>query len=108
MRIATFNLESLGNRRRRHGASFEERAAVLRPQLERLKADILCLQEVDASKVGNTRRAVDLERLLDGTPYAKHNLLISVLEVGPADVHNLAVLTRLPVLEEHNNQAHFG
>lgn len=101
MRIATFNLESFGNRRR-HGASFEERAAVLRPQLERLKADILCLQEVDAPKVGNTRRAVDLERLLDGTLYAKHTLAISVLGAGPADVHNLAVLTRLPVFEEHS------
>ena len=28
--------------------------------------------------------------------------MISSLGVGPADVHNLAVLTRLPVLEEHN------
>jgi endonuclease/exonuclease/phosphatase family metal-dependent hydrolase len=101
MRLATFNLESLGSTRR-HGASFEERAAVLRPQLERLKADILCLQEVDATKVGDTRRAVDLERLLEGTPYAKHRLVISSLGVGPADVHNLAVLTRLPALEEHN------
>src|SRR4249919_3839479 len=81
MRLATFNLESLGSTRR-HGASFEERAAVLRPQLERLKADILCLQEVDASKVGDTRRAADLERLLEGTPYAKHRLVISSLGVG--------------------------
>ena len=39
MRLATFNLESLGSTRRQ-GASFEERATVLRPQLERLKADI--------------------------------------------------------------------
>ena len=103
MRIATFNLENLGSTRR-HGASFEERAAVLRPQLERLKADILCLQEVDASKVGDTRRAVDLERLVEGTPYAEHLLVISSgpLGVGPADVHNLAVLTRLPVVEKHD------
>ena len=100
MRITTFNLESLGNRRR-HGASFEERAAVLRPQLERVKADILCLQEVDASKAGNTRRAVDLERLVEGTPYAKHRLVVSSMGDGPADVHNLAVLSRLPIIEEH-------
>jgi endonuclease/exonuclease/phosphatase family metal-dependent hydrolase len=100
MRIATFNLENLGSTRR-HGASFEDRAAVLRPQLERLKADILCLQEVDATKVGDTRRAVDLERLIEGTPYAKHRLVISSMGDGPADVHNLAVLSRLPVIEEH-------
>jgi endonuclease/exonuclease/phosphatase family metal-dependent hydrolase len=106
MRIATFNLESLGNTRR-HGASFEERAAVLRPQLERLKADILCLQEVDARKAGGTRRALDLEWLLEGTPYAKHSLVISSLGSGPADVHNLAVVTRLAVIEEHNIRHNF-
>jgi endonuclease/exonuclease/phosphatase family metal-dependent hydrolase len=102
MRIATFNLESFGNTRR-EGASFEERAAVLRPQLERLKADILCLQEVDATKVGTARRPVDLERLLEGTSYARHTLAISSgpSGEGPADVHNLAVLSRLPIIEEH-------
>jgi exonuclease III len=67
MRIATFNLESFGCAHKA-GASFEERAAVPRPQLERLKADILCLQEVDAPKVGPTRRPVDLERLLEAAP----------------------------------------
>jgi len=103
MRIATFNLENLGSTRR-HGASFEERAAVLRPQLERLKADVLCLQEVDAPKVASTRRAVDLERLLGSTSYAGQVLVTSsgLSGTGPADVHNLVVLTRLPVIEEHN------
>ena len=51
MRIATFNLEDFGSARK-GGAAFEERAAVLRPQLERLKADVLCLQEVNARKIG--------------------------------------------------------
>jgi len=51
MRLATFNLESFGYARKA-SATFEERAEVLRPQLERLKADVLCLQEVDAPKVG--------------------------------------------------------
>jgi endonuclease/exonuclease/phosphatase family metal-dependent hydrolase len=102
MRIATFNLESLGNTHQK-GASFEDRAAVLRPQLDRLKADVLCLQEVDAPKVHGTRRAVDLERLLEGTSYAEHFSVVSLgpWGVGPADVHNLAVLTRMPVIEEH-------
>ena len=102
MRIGTFNLESLGNTHQK-GASFENRAAVLRPQLERLKADVLCLQEVDAPKVRGTRHAVDLECLVEGTLYAEHVLVVSsgLLGAGPADVHNLAVLTRLPVIEEH-------
>ena len=100
MRIATFNLENLGTYQK--GASFENRAAVLRPQLDRLKADVLCLQEVDAPKVRGTRRAVYLERLLRGTFYAEHCLAVSsgLMGTRPADVHNLAVLTRLPVIEE--------
>jgi exonuclease III len=76
MRIATFNLESFGYARKA-SAAFEERAEVLRPQLERLKADVLCLQEVDAPKIGTTRRPVNLERLLEGTSYAGHALAIS-------------------------------
>ena len=102
MRIATFNLESLGNARKEN-ATFEERAEVLRPQLERLKADVLCLQEVNASKVGVTRRPIDLERLVAGTSYAHHSLTISLGPTGkgPADVHNLAVLSRLPIVEKH-------
>src|SRR5512145_968372 len=101
MRIGTFNLESFGDTHQK-GASFEDRAAVLRPQLDRLKADVLCLQEVDARKVGGARRAVDLERLLTDTFYAKHSLIVSsgLSGTGPADVHNLAVVTRLPVVEE--------
>lgn len=97
MRIATFNLENLG-KTRPDGASFAERASVLRPQLERLKADILCLQEVNAEKEGGVRRASDLERLLEGTSYAKHDVVVSALDGGPSDVHNLAVATRLPVI----------
>lgn len=101
MRIGTFNLESFGDTHQK-GASFEDRAAVLRPQLGRLKADVLCLQEVDARKVGGARRAVDLERLLADTFYAKHSLIVSSgpSGTGPADVHNLAVVTRLPVVKE--------
>jgi endonuclease/exonuclease/phosphatase family metal-dependent hydrolase len=101
MRIGTFNLESLGDAHQK-GASFEDRAAVLRPQLDRLKADVLCLQEVDARKVHGTRRTVDLEHLLEGTSYAEHFLIVSsgLSGTGPADVHNLAVLTRLPVIKE--------
>ena len=57
---------------------------------------------MDASKVGDTRRAADLNVFSKVRPTRKHRLVISSLGVGPADVHNLAVLTRLPVLEEHN------
>lgn len=101
-RIGTFNLESFGSSHP-GAAPFKERAAVLRPQLDRLKADVLCLQEVDAPKIHGIRRPADLERLLDGTFYSEHSLLVTPgpSGAGPADVHNLAVLTRLPVIEEN-------
>ena len=43
--IATFNLMSLDDRSDR-SPSLDERIPILRPQLIRLNADILCLQEI--------------------------------------------------------------
>jgi endonuclease/exonuclease/phosphatase family metal-dependent hydrolase len=59
---------------------------------------------VNASKVGAIRRPIDLERLIEGTSYANHSLTISPGPSGggPADIHNLAVLTRLAIVEEHS------
>ncbi len=48
MRIATFNLESL-DLPPKAAMALEARAEALRPALERLQADILCLQEVNAT-----------------------------------------------------------
>lgn len=99
MRLATFNIENLGDS---DGAPLEERIAVLRPQLERLNADILCLQEINAkTKVEGIRRPVDLHSLIETTPYQDYTLDITTgpRGEGPADVHNLAVLTRFPVIE---------
>lgn len=98
MRIATFNLEDFGGART--GApDLESRLAVLRPQLERLRADVVCLQEVNTVKAGGERRALALERLIEGTWYAGHRLVLGTgpTRRRPADIHNLAVLTRLPV-----------
>ncbi|MEJ8574915.1 endonuclease/exonuclease/phosphatase family protein [Microbaculum marinum] len=103
MRLATFNIESLGGDRRT-GAPIEDRIAVLRPQLERLRAEVLCLQEINTRKAGGTRQPADLKRLLAGTPYAEHALEIAARPGGdtPADVHNPAILTRLPVVERED------
>jgi endonuclease/exonuclease/phosphatase family metal-dependent hydrolase len=70
MRLATFNLESLDLEPKAQVA-FETRAAVLRPALKRVAADILCLQEVNGQHVAGCRerQLVALDRLLDGTPY---------------------------------------
>jgi exonuclease III len=47
MRVATFNLENLDLRPGQEDV-FALRVAVLRPILDRLAADVLCLQEVNA------------------------------------------------------------
>lgn len=100
LRIATFNLENLDDRPG-GGIDFEDRIAVLRPQLLRLRADLLCLQEVNAhreSKHG-PRLFSALDRLLAGTPYEGMERIGSLNRGGahPADRHNLVILSRLPV-----------
>lgn len=101
MRLATFNLENLelGSRAR---VEFSQRAAVLRPALERLQADILCLQEVNGQHVAGAehRELLALDRLLEGTPYEGHARATSsgANGEGVADVHNLVTLSRFPIL----------
>ncbi|GBD43263.1 hypothetical protein HRbin40_00732 [bacterium HR40] len=106
LRIASFNLESLDDRPDLD-PPLEARIAVLRPQLLRLEADILCLQEVHGQKPagGGPRRLLALERLLADTPYRDFHR-ISTPSPGPhgqqgwvADVHNLVVLSRFPPQE---------
>jgi endonuclease/exonuclease/phosphatase family metal-dependent hydrolase len=106
LRVATFNLENLDDR---PGLDppLATRIDVLRPQLLRLAADILCLQEVHGQKRGRSARALlALEVLLAGTPYADF-ALASTRSPGRrgaagwvADVHNLVVLSRWPILRQ--------
>ncbi|MGB8273758.1 MAG: endonuclease/exonuclease/phosphatase family protein [Alphaproteobacteria bacterium] len=102
-RIATFNLENLDDRPGLE-PSIEERIRVLRPELLRLKADILCLQEVNAQEAEKhgPRRLLALDKLLHGTPYASFERACSLSAAGegPADVHNLVTLSRFPIVEQ--------
>ena len=69
MRVATFNIENLDETTR--APLLADRIAVLRPQLQRLRADVLCLQEVHGQERPNQKRALlALDLLLSGTPYA--------------------------------------
>ncbi|MET4698211.1 endonuclease/exonuclease/phosphatase family metal-dependent hydrolase [Constrictibacter sp. MBR-5] len=101
MRVATFNLENLDDPVD-DPALLERRVAVLRPQLLRLAADVLCLQEVNAQPSGHhgPRRLAALDRLLEDTPYAGFHRATSEREPGggPADVHNLVTLSRYPIV----------
>ena len=100
MRLATFNLENLdAPPKARHTVA--ERAEVLRPQLNRLNADVLCLQEVNSQRhTGTKDRTLDaLDILLNGTQYEIYSRAASQgAENGHlADVHNLVILSRFPI-----------
>jgi endonuclease/exonuclease/phosphatase family metal-dependent hydrolase len=100
IRIASFNVENLTDAPSAE-APLAARAAVLRPQLERAAADILCLQEVDATRSadGKGRQLSVLTDLLHGTDYAGFHLATTV-QPGtdqPRDKHNLVVLSRWPI-----------
>ena len=100
LRIATFNLENLDDK---PGAkpTLAERIAVLRPQLLRIRADVLCLQEVNGQEPGGgaPRTLAALDTLLAGTPYAGYHRAHTKTQAGPPyDERNLVVLSRFPVL----------
>ena len=100
-RLATFNLENL-DWSASHPETFARRCAALRPILEALDADILCLQEIDAQKIHKhgPRDYRALDYLLEGGPYAGFHRAVTLRkETGaPADVHNLAILSRWPII----------
>jgi endonuclease/exonuclease/phosphatase family metal-dependent hydrolase len=102
MRLATFNLESL-DLPPKAPRPLAERAAVLRPALARLRADVLCLQEVNGQHVpGRPERVLAaLDALLESTPYAGYHRAATTAarSHGVADVHNLVTLSRHPITD---------
>ena len=99
LRIATFNVESLGEHSR-HSAPLAARIAILRPQFLSLDADIACLQEVDAESLqGGGRALLALDELLAGSQYEGYFRAHSRSAHGdfPTDRHNLVVLSRFPI-----------
>jgi len=101
IRLATFNVEHL-DWSASHADAFARRCSVLRPLLDALDADILCLQEVDAQKLHKqeARSYLALDYLLEDGPYAGFHRAVTLRpETGaPADVHNLAILSRWPIV----------
>jgi endonuclease/exonuclease/phosphatase family metal-dependent hydrolase len=96
LRLATFNLESLDDRPDLV-PGLAARIAVLRPQLKRLDADILCLQEVNGQRATKRgpRRLAALDALLADTRYAGYQRAAGDI----ADVHNLVTLSRFGFAE---------
>ncbi len=98
MRIATFNLENLDD-----GPAINpplaDRIRIMRPQLERINADVLCLQEVHAQEGQNGRTLAALDALLAGTRYANGYQIRTTATTG-GDLYrlrNLVILSRLDI-----------
>jgi endonuclease/exonuclease/phosphatase family metal-dependent hydrolase len=105
VRLATFNLENLDDR---PGAAppLAARIAVLRPQLERLDADVLFLQEVNGQPAHGPRKLAALDALLDGVPAAGFHRVVTEGKHGwPMDRQNLVILSRWPI-REHRQVLH--
>lgn len=102
IRIATFNLESLDEPPRAR-ASLESRIQALRPQLVRLRADVLCLQEVNGQRdtKGEPRTLRALDQVLTGTMYEDYHRVATQSPSGHGvrDRHNLVILTRFPIVD---------
>lgn len=100
MRIATFNIENLDEQETGIEPSLDTRVSVLRPQLARLNADVLCLQEVHGQeRTGEKRDVHALNKLISGTQYAMYHKAVTQTSVGQVyDKRNLVVLSRFPLL----------
>lgn len=88
IRIATFNVENLGD------ANLQARKSLLRRQLKRIDADVLLLQEVHAQ--AGTLHA--LQELLEGTQYESYQQVFTQQEDGRAFAQrNLVTLSKFPI-----------
>jgi endonuclease/exonuclease/phosphatase family metal-dependent hydrolase len=103
LRIATFNLENLDDEGGEGLFSLQQRIEVMRPQLMRLQADILCLQEVHSQEDGGERTLSALEQLLEETPYADYQRATTHVEGGSQYYaeRNLVILSRHEIREHH-------
>lgn len=109
IRIATFNVENLDDKPGQT-PKLDERIALMRPQLIRLNADILCLQEVHGQETtGQPRRLLALNKLLENTPYESYNQISTKTADGTQvyDERNLVVISRFEISEHSQyNQNH--
>jgi endonuclease/exonuclease/phosphatase family metal-dependent hydrolase len=98
LRIVTFNLENFDDPGTT-APTLVQRVALMKPQMLRLRADVLCLQEVNTQGTSPTRTFAALDQLLAGTPYAGFNRVFTTLADGttPFDERNLVIASRFPI-----------
>lgn len=102
LRIATFNLLHLDDKPESYPL-LNERIPVMRPQLIRLNADVICLQEICGQKESGKFRLSALNRLLECTPYRDYHRFTTSME-GTNQVYesrNLVILSRYEIIESH-------
>ena len=115
MRVATFNIENLTLEGTDRNPGIQERKEGLQRVLERLKADVLCLQEVHAQNLGDhsenrpSRELGALNELIEGTRYQKYNRACTGLKDHPKvprAERNLVILSRFDIVksEQYNNE----
>ena len=100
LRIATFNLENFDETPDGVHPSLAERIALMRPQIQRLRATVACFQEVHGQeRPGQPRSLIALRELLTGTNLEGAELVSTKPKnEGVYDVRNLVIATHLPVL----------
>lgn len=104
LRIATFNIENLDSSGDDRNPSLQERLQVLKQTLNRLDADILCLQEVHGQELpdhtsSHPKRVLSaLDEVLKGTQYEAFERAFTVTsDHVPYDKRNLVILSWFPV-----------
>lgn len=100
VRIATFNLENFDNKLGKT-PTLNDRIAVMKPQIIRLNADILCLQEVNGQEIdGEPRQLLALKQLLAGTQYEGYNMVSTktIDNFQVYDERNLIILSRYDII----------
>ncbi len=105
-RIATFNVENLDETPEGELPTLAERLALMRPQIIRLRADVVCFQEVHGQeRDGQPRALLALGELLAGTPLADANVISTKPQDDAVfDKRNLVVVTHLDVLNHEQLQ----
>jgi predicted extracellular nuclease len=94
IRLATFNMQNLEDIAGQQ-PTLTQRINLMSPQLVRLDADILCLQEIAARKVGNTFDLPVLDTFFAGTQYATYNRASASVGTGQ---RSLVILSRFSIV----------
>ena len=108
MKIATFNVENLDFSSSDTNPTIEQRAPLLRAQLERLDADVICFQEVHGQETNKhtednpDRELSAFEYILQGTKYEGFKYSTTLTSDNtPFNERNLVTLSAYPI-KKHN------